>query len=88
MDENCYARYGLSSCTTVCKKIPRVLFLPQVHCVLGNFLLKFFLVEAYGNKARQVCLLVVALGSRAAVKFHIGFSIFLAKGLMVDLEVV
>jgi hypothetical protein len=34
---------------------PRVLFLPQVYCVLGNFLLKLLLVEAYGIKVHQVC---------------------------------
>ena len=40
-----------------------VLFLPRVHCVLGNILLKLVLVEAYGNKVQQVCLVVVGLGS-------------------------
>ena len=44
-------------------KSPTVLFLPQVRYVWGNFLLKLLLVEAYGNKVQQICLVVVGLGS-------------------------
>ena len=44
------------------RKTPRVLFRPQVHCVLGNFLLKL-LVEAYDNKVQQVYHVVVGLRS-------------------------
>jgi hypothetical protein len=44
-------------------KTPRVLFLLPVCCVLGKFVLKLLLVEAYSNKVRQVCFVVVGLGS-------------------------
>ena len=65
------------------KKKSRVLFLPRVRCVLCNFLFKLLLVEACSHKVHQMSLVVVglwslcrvsfvvALGSRAAVKFHI-----------------
>ena len=84
IDEKHKAHYQSSSCNAVCKKTPRVLFLPRVRYVLGNSLLKFLLVKAYGNKVQLVCLVVVGLGSplqlllgsKAAVKFHIqGFDI-------------
>ena len=50
LDGNCSAPSWSSSCTVVCKKVPRVLFLPQVRSIMGNFLLKLLLVEAFGNK--------------------------------------
>ena len=64
IDENCNARYWSFPCTIVCnKKTLRVLFLPLVRNVLGKFMLKLLLVEAYGNKVQQVCLVVVGLES-------------------------
>ena len=70
IDENCNARYWSFPCTIVCnKKTLRVLFLPLVRNVLGKFMLKLLLVEAYGSKVQQVCLVVVGLGSPFRVSF-------------------